>query len=342
MSSNTDSNTEQKDLGGLEDRLILAALDGERVGDGPVLPLSAESSGAQETLLEHEILELLGLLPFGLEPIAPRPEVKAQLLSRIAAEPRTGQPHPGQEAVREPAASTAAPHPSFSKKASVADGERTRTAAVWNHPAGVSSWWRLAAVLAFAALGLSIWLLVRNQALHRAEIADLRRDIAAANAQFESRLAETSEQLAAARHEMNQLSLQDNDVVRVLRTLSGRDVPSSLEVCALKPTGRMPEMEEAFGNLIIIRERGMWYLKARHLESPEEGRVFVLWFLSESEEPLERMVLSPDAAFEVEMTHEGIPALMTAAAITLEPSPDSPVPSGPRILYGHSSEIDQI
>jgi anti-sigma-K factor RskA len=67
-----------------EDGMILALLTGDGLDD-PAAPV-----GPEDERRRREYVELLGLLPYGLEPMAPRPEVRQRLLATIAGSERPG------------------------------------------------------------------------------------------------------------------------------------------------------------------------------------------------------------------------------------------------------------
>ena len=67
-----------------EDRTILAALEALETGGGEP-PAPGGDTEAAETLTRL-YMEVLGLVPYELEPAAPRPEVKTRLLSAVSGD----------------------------------------------------------------------------------------------------------------------------------------------------------------------------------------------------------------------------------------------------------------
>jgi Anti-sigma-K factor rskA, C-terminal len=143
-----------------EERILLSILEG---GDRPVEPAAAGGDG--ETL-QRLYTELAGLLPYALDPVAPRPEVKQRLMAAVRAEGREGA---GRAAPASP---------------------RVGRARGWALA--------LAAGLALALLGTSATLYLRLRTAEQ-EVARLGQELDQANAhrqQVRARLASLGEKLS--------------------------------------------------------------------------------------------------------------------------------------------------
>ncbi|HYN20609.1 MAG TPA: hypothetical protein VE078_06590, partial [Thermoanaerobaculia bacterium] len=161
-----------------EDRTILAVLGSlEREPGEPLV--AGEASETAETLARLYV-EVLGLVPSELEPAAPRPEIKARLLSTIqpaaAEEDETlPMPPPIKRELPRPVIS----HREASAAPRVAMAQRRRSA--WPMA--------LAASLIVALGGLSGWLLTEQTRL-KGTIADLQGEVAAERLRAEQAMVE--------------------------------------------------------------------------------------------------------------------------------------------------------
>ena len=128
-----------------EEQAILLALERLEALD----PLAATAGSAEDSALVHEYVELLGLLPETLEPLAPSPDNRARLLERVAEETRSAgarQELPSRDASPRPMAMrrrSPAPRPSSAQRPRPATS-RPKTRKARTRDAGVSAtktWW---------------------------------------------------------------------------------------------------------------------------------------------------------------------------------------------------------
>jgi len=298
-----------------EDRTILAAVEALEAGassaGGPSSPGPPQT--AESETLARLYTEVLGLLPFELEPIAPAPESRARLLARIqgpearaTAEPAPAAPAPSRVSREMPAARLSPPG-----RPAVATTRRPRR---W--PLA------LAAVLALAALGLSGWL-YQQLSRERAVVASLRRDV-------ESERARVAAALAAARD---------------LRTAAGkgladrRDLEEKLalmtspavQVSALRPAGRSALQPAARGILFVAADHQHWVLSLHGLQPAPEGRTYKLWFMAK-QGPVSSGDFTARPGEPLELSSQTMPDNTVAAMVTLEQDPAASVPTGPEIL----------
>lgn len=324
----------------LEDRIILAALDGERVEEGRLCPLGLRLAGDETAeTLERLYVELLGLIPQELDPVVPRPEVKQSLMARIAA------------GTAEPAAPVA-PHPRFAERARPAEPvperpperPRERTAVRW-------PWGYLAAAAVLLTVLGGFFFLHAELEQRRQVVAQLEQERQRAEAlerklgAVERRLLETTAKLqgeiVSTNRQVEFLLGLRGDLADAMRELSVR-APEAVAYCPLRPVGTEPPQPRAAGSLVMVPSRDLWYLKARNLAPTGPGEVYIVWLLDEQDAPLIRMAVAPGADRDVELRRDGIPAGMAAVALTLEPSAGPEGPSGPRILYGHRDEMERL
>lgn len=251
----------------------------------------------------RENRELLALLAYEVEPVTPAPEVKARLLDAV----QDATPAPVQPLTE---------HPRFIQRhrgehqaatsAPVAGRRRFRTLLA-------------AAVVAFLMVGMAGWFYVQLDQQH-SMVESLQAELASTNSRLE------------------ELTEGRQDVLAALRGMSLLpDQP--IEVCQLRPPGDSPT-PGAHGKLVLAKANDRWWIAVRDLEPVSGDQIYVLWFLNDNQ-PVKRVNLGRGDR-EVEINASGVPAFMTAAAITVEDSLDTIRPTGPQVLYGHSREMDRL
>ncbi|HEV8241205.1 MAG TPA: anti-sigma factor [Thermoanaerobaculia bacterium] len=156
-------------------------------------------------------------------------------------------------------------------------------------------------------------------------------------------LGETRLQLAAVRHESEQLAAKlqspGGDAVPAMAAKM-RDMQSQLAlvtssgslVCALRPSPGTPARGAA-GVLYVADDHQHWYLRAQNLPPPGEGRAYRLWFLV-GDAPVHAGAFTMEGS-EAVMSSPTMPKGTSAALITIEPAGEPGArPSGPVVLYG--------
>jgi hypothetical protein len=329
-----------------EDQMIVAALEGLERGADPGLS-GGRSPGARDETAEtlaRLYTEVLGLIPFELEPAAPTPESRQRLLSTITA---IGQPAPALTASAPPPQEQLAPtavFPVFTPPSPQVFAEpepevepappREEAAAPFAavrrqppRPVPLSSrrsyGWPLALTAGLLlALGLSGWLYLQ-QTEQRATVARLQSEVREAR-QKEAQAAQQAERF---RREFTTL--------RTTMTLV--TAPAAL-VGPLRPVGKL--QPDARGALFVAADHQHWHLSIEGLKPAVQGKVYQLWFVAEQGPPVNGGTFVATANERVELTSEAMPPNAKSAMITLEPAGGGESPEGPEIL--RAAEMVQI
>lgn len=274
----------------------------QRAAEDALAVLEGAEPAAGETAAESRAYtELFGVLTYGLEPVAPSPQVRDRLLAAL----RGGGAAAGSDS--DPAAG---PLPFRRSEADPADTARRGAGPRWAL--------RLAAVLAALAFGLSGWLGLRV-AEQRTTIAELTRELSAAG-ERSARLERANADLASVRDELShQLTLATS---------------LGMVACPLKPMD--DEHPEVRGLLFMSPDGGPWLVSVHDLEPAPEGSSYVLWFLGNGHQHRRVGVLAPGPDRAAQISAETMPGHegMTGVAVTLEPTPQPESPSGPMLLFG--------
>ena len=289
-----------------EDETILAALtnlEGEpetdpgRTGQ----PGPAGASEVDETL--HRLYaETLGLLPYGLEPVAPRPELKARVLAALGGEVEPARP--------------AAP-PAKPDASRVVPIESRRTAAPAGPPSHRHMWLSaLAAAVALAALGVAGLLYMQLQ-------------------RTQGTLAEMSRERGqlVARVDAQETSLRR---LREMGELVSAVATKGVEVCPLRPVGDKPMVPDAFAVLYMPPGDDHWYLAASNL-TPSGGGIYKVWLNTKDGPMPVGVIKSGNEASLMFPAKIAIDHHWASITITLESEEQAkaPMPEGPQVLFGN-------
>jgi hypothetical protein len=182
--------------------------------------------------------------------------------------------------------------------------------------AGRPGWLGLAAALIVMLIGTSGWLL-RGALEQGATIARLRaqRDAALRQAgDLEARL----RRLAAEAGNLR----QDFAIA----------TSPAVEACALQPTAPAgPEVGGAHGVLFVAADHQHWAMSLRGLRPAAAGKVYQLWFLSDSG-PVSAGTFDAAAGAPWELAADHMPAGTREVRVTLEDGTGSTAPHGPEML----------
>jgi Anti-sigma-K factor rskA len=313
-----------------EDLTILAALEAlERGLDAPDGPVRSDETAE---MLARLYAEALGLIPYELAPVEPAAGLKARVMSRLA--PETSE-FAGDDTQPSPAAAVepvrvAAPAPVVPLRHSqeMRAQETTRTprmavAGAASRPVPPRRWpLALAATLAFALLGLSVWLYsqlgAQRAALgtQRATIDDLRHELSRERSRSEGAIAKVREIEADSLDLHEKFSLVTSPAV---------------QVSPLRPMGRPPLQPDARGVLFVAADHQHWYMALQGLQPAEAGKAYKLWFVA-GQGMVSAGSFSAKPGAPVELSSKHMPAGTRGGLVTLENDPQAPAPAGPQIL----------
>jgi hypothetical protein len=304
----TETDSMAPDSADPEDQAILEALDALASGD-------VSAAGSADEALRRLYVEVLGLLPASLEPVAPSDRVWQRLaagiqLPALAGESPSEAPVPHAQIVPippAPAVTSIAP-PTAARSTTVpfapASGSR---AAMRRH----SRWpLALAATLAFALAGLSLYLL-RNLDEQSDQVATLY-----------VRLAAAERKVADAHQAQGKLSEMEKKYSLV--------TDPEVSINRLSPAGEQVQ-PGARGILFVAADHSHWVLAVEGLQPTPAGQGYQLWFMGEST-AVSGGTFSARPGEVVKLSSESMPAETKAIMITLEPATGSPLPSGPKVL----------
>ncbi|HEX3128062.1 MAG TPA: anti-sigma factor [Thermoanaerobaculia bacterium] len=294
-----------------EDRTILTALESLERGSGEPLVPDEPGSTSDETaeMLARLYTEVLGLLPAGLEPVAPRPEERARLLAAVS-----GEPVPIPEPVTQEIAPRPAPAPrpaSVFQEMPVAPAPPPRVAMVAAPPR--RSWpLALAASLALVLGGLSGWLL-QQRAAQQVTIETLR-------AELEGERRKAGQALAEAN--------QVNQRMERMRTNFALVTAPAVTVIPLSAVG-LPS--EASGMLFVASDHQHWYMALHNLPPAEPGRDYQLWWKAKAG-MVSGGTFDTRPGETMELSSETMPDDTRDVVITVEAEGGAPTPTGPMVL----------
>ena len=292
-----------------DDLTILAALEALEQGmDSPRGPRADETA---ETLMRLNI-EVLGLFAYDAEPVTPSAGSKARLMALIQGDETRPAPEPAAAPARavapapvaplRPAAQeTRAPRPATGSYAVSRRGSRWPLA--------------LAATLALALLGLSLWQFTQMGAL--------RETVARLEGEVKSERARANQAVAVAqRLQTDALSLQQK-----FQLVTSHAV----EVSPMRPVGPSPVQPAANGILFIAADHQHWYLRVRNLQPASGGQADTLWFETD-QGAVKSGHFSGRSAEPEDLSSEQMPIGTKGVLVTLEESRDVAAPKGPPVL----------
>jgi len=311
-----------------EDQAILEALDAFAMGAMD----EGSTAGSADEALRRLYVEVLGLLPASLDPVAPDDRVWQRLAAELdlppaalAATSETSATLAGERpmAVAESApASLSEPIAPVATLSDAPAAPRTTTVPFATSGPGLSrtamrrhSRWplALAATLAFALAGLSLYLL-RNLNEQSEQVATLYVKLAAAEREA-SDLRQARGKLADVEEKY---SLVTNPGVSINRLAPASDTGDQLQ-------------PDARGILFVAADHSHWVLSLSNLHPTEAGQGYQLWFMGESA-AVSGGTFTARPGEVVKLSAESMPAGTKAILITLEPAAGSPLPSGLKVL----------
>lgn len=294
-----------------DDRTILAAIEAlERGGD--TLDLGSDSDETTETLARL-YAEVLGLIPYELEPMVPDPAVKQRLVAAVTGEGfQTQAPAPRPSPVVPPAQETPVPVPvSREVRAAPRPPVRSRPPRRWPL--------LLAASLALMFAGSSAWL-YDQWITEQAKTTQLGQMLEKERRRGqEGPVEELRAEVASLREKLDMVTTP------------------AVEVSPLRPEGDL--QPEARGLLFVAADHQHWYLNMEGLQPAGADKVYQLWWMAgETAESGGTFIARPGE--RIELSSATMPAGTTAAVVTLENAGGAPTPSGPVVL--RSTGIRQL
>ncbi len=338
-----------------EDLTILAAVAALERGNEtpPDAPRTAEGNGTTEAAEAEQTLarlytEVLGLIPYELEPVAPAPDARARLLAAVrgekSAEPATppeardnsrptlAEPirltsiPPIQPPRPEP---TAAPGPPPVRSAPPAGGPVRTTTQEMRVPRPTSltppprravrpARWplALAASLALLFAGLSGWLYTQL-GQQRDTIDALGRQLDREQSRVDSAVRQARQATADA------LSLQEKFALVT---------SPAVEASPMRPPGASPLQPAARGVLFVAADHQHWYLCLHGVAPAPAGQTYKLWFVADPGNPVSGGTFTARPGAPVELSSKQMPAGTKAVMVTLEADPKAEKPAGPEVL----------
>lgn len=327
-----------------EDRAILLALERVLAGGPDTWP--ASDSRPEDEARVCEYVELLGLVPYGLEPAAPSAGVKARLLARIA-EPAIGAAATDATATdATPAGATAAHAPAAAEP--VVQGWRPLGGATFDDltfaqptPAvPVDATLRRVPVVAGAEASdpnpraeerapaatpspatvvsmptavpwwtYALAAMLAFCVLGLAFLAGKVRQQSVALARLDARLqVQPARDLSVINADFNDLQRRFHMVTAIAREVYPMKV--------VEPVGGSGGPTDA--KIYVCGNHQRWYLNVQGLTPPPAGKEYHLWFLTERGGPVNGGVLKVRADASSEMDAQSMPAGTKAFAVTLE------------------------
>ena len=308
-----------------EDQTILGAIRDLERGADPAVAGTPRGDETEETLARL-YAEVLGLIPSELEPVAPSPGARERLLTAIGAVPAAPAPDGTASKAERQTGSRPVPVPMPAVPASPATAETPVVPPVSDtsrpvprvapvpRPRRPSRWpLALAATLALAFAGLSVWLWQTGQE-QRAQIAGLRQQI------------EAQSQISAEAVRERQQAHAEMDKMREQFTLV------TSPAVAVRPMQAVGDQPGARGMLFVAPDHRHWYLSLEGLQPAPAESVYKLWWVTAQGRPLDAGSIVAEAGEKIQMGSDAMPADTRDVVITLEPAGSGPEPSGPPVL----------
>jgi hypothetical protein len=316
---------------------LLTALEREP-GEGEASLLQPAADSESETL-NRLYMEVFGLFPYELAPVAPPAAVKERLMAVIAGdETQDVEPLIAAVSARAGAADAAG---AADTTATPATGNRAPMPAVPSAPPVVpvsqiypsvprsasvrrpSRWpLALAAALILALLGLSGYF-YRGLQQQGETIGQLTRE-------RDQLIAQEREHAQARSASEAELARMQGEMADLQTRLAFMTTPG-VEISPLRPTGRVPMPAGAFGMLFVAADHQHWHLAVRGLNPSGSGRQYQLWFIA-PQGAVSGGTFTAAPGAPIHLSSEHMPAGTRAVVVTLEPDAGAPAPSGPEVL----------
>jgi hypothetical protein len=317
-----------------EDLTILAAVEAlERGSEASSGAPRADESGETLARLYNEVL---GLIPYELEPVEPSAGAKARLMDAIqSARPvetpveikdaRDPAPPTLAEPIRltsvppvQPPRSGGVPTPAPFRPASQ-ETRIYRPASLTPPPRRVvrpARWpLALAASLALVFAGFSAVLYL--------QLSQQRDTIDALGQQLDL-------ERGRAASAVKQVRQSEADALSMREKFALITSPA-VEASPMRPPAGNPLQPAARGVLFVASDHQHWYLCLHGVEPAPAGKTYKLWFMANGG-PVSGGVFTARPGEPVELSSKEMPAGTKAVKVTLEADPQTPKPAGPEVL----------
>lgn len=302
----------------LDDPIILATLEALDRGIDSPGGASRPNELSENDTLARLYTEVVGLIPYQLQPVEPSPEVRTRLMAIIHGAP--AQPAAPVSPVIE--AAQAAPPAAVPLRASQ-EARVPRTvssvqgvAVARRSPRSPRRWpLALAAGLSFLLLGLSVWLYLQL-GQQQNTIATLQQELDTERARVAEVTAEAQRIQAAALDMREKFSLVTSPAV---------------EVSPMRPVGAPPPQPYARGILFVASNHQHWYISLNGLQPAANGKAYKLWFVAD-QGTVDAGSFTAKPGEPIELSSKHMPAGTKEVLVTLEENPQAPTPAGPEIL----------
>lgn len=280
-----------------EEQIISALLETD-----PLAQSSESDLSEEEQTLERLYIEVMGLLPHAVEPLAPSARAKAKLLDAIgSARVADRQEQPSVASVSAPPAATLRHRPEpRSTHAPLA-----RQASRW--PLA------MAAGIALAMIGLGAMMYLRLQ-------------------ESEDRVARLEERLGQVTQEQVNWREEREAMALVAERFEEITAPG-VEICPLRaPKSSGSSDNGATG--VIYMAASQWWVQVTGLPPSPTDHAYQLWFDTDvGAISGGTFVVAADQQL-IDLAPEKMPSGMRAIRVTLEPVGGALEPSGPTVLFG--------
>jgi hypothetical protein len=318
-----------------EDRTILAAVEALEGGsEAPGAPPRADLDDTTEETRARLYTEVLGLIPYELEPLQPSPGAWARVMALVQGDETQDVREPAPPTEPEPIRLTSMPG---TPPVSVPDPESIRNVAPPDPPIrpaipevrprptlytppprrARSSRWplALAASLALIFAGLSSFLYV--------QLVQQRDTIDALGQQLDRE----SDRAASAVQQARQAQTDDLGLKEKFALVTS----PAVEASPMRPAGSSPLQPAARGVLFVASDHQHWYLCLHGVAPAPEGRTYKLWFVADGV-PVSGGTFTAQPGAPVELSSKQMPAGTKGVVVTMEADPETPKPAGPEVL----------
>lgn len=243
----------------------------------------------------------LAALPLALDPVAPSPQAKRNLLERVA---RASQPDGAPKAATE--------------HREVAGTIRPRVPVAWT---------LVSSALAAAVAVLITWGVTYSPMQRQ---GDELRQVQADLAQKGKQIDRLEFAVATKNQRIVELETQVQTTTQTVNFLrSRRLIVASLDAGETQP-------ENAWGRLFWDQDRGVWHFYASGMKPAGEGKTYELWFITKDQKKVPAGLFNVDSSGQTVLTVPLPPDIgpLAMAAVTDEPAGGVPQPTGSIQLVG--------